>query len=610
MICLLLGTDSENPLKEDFSERYPHLEGVPTALLPLRNGKTILGNWWEIIQLVSEISDFYLIVDANKFKHFERWATANHFPVAHIINDGTTTAESRPGSLLNVMSAIDMKGITSDIVVIELDTFFLAGVDLAGVVHSFKQSKGNIAVYSDVGIKPQYGSIEIDPVSNIIATFCADKTPTPKHVGCGISCFKSNCFAQIQSFVEGSSPPIDIGMFMARHVGHAQVFGYKLTQTGFPVNSFLDYEHIQHLPCKVPTFASKHRAYARVGVLGNPSDGVVPGVISTGFYGKTIAMCIGNFWAEASIKSSDQLILQPHPLNDPNTFGSLRDLHTISTQEGYMGGLRLLQATCKRFFELCAERHISLPQRNFTLSYDTNIPRQVGLAGSSCIITAVTRSLIGFYGITPLQFPKEHLPNFILSIESEELFITAGLQDRVAQVYEAPVFMDFDQAFMKEHGHGRYEELPLDSLPPFWLAYAVNPSDSGRIHSTVRERWRNGDHEVIEGMKELASFAQQGKEALLRGDHATVAELMDKNFSIRRKLFGEPCLGKLNLRMIDIAHQFGSAAKFPGSGGAVLGLCTDKEKVPALRSAMEKEGFVFVEIRPLRPDQRDKFYGS
>jgi glucuronokinase len=71
----------------------------------------------------------------------------------------------------------------------------------------------------------------------------------------------------------------------------------------------------------------------------------------------------------------------PHPLNDPNEFGSLADLHGISRKEGYQGGLILLQATCKRFYEHCSQAGIALAKRNFTLRYTTNVPRQVGLTG-------------------------------------------------------------------------------------------------------------------------------------------------------------------------------------------------------------------------------------
>ena len=44
-----------------------------------------------------------------------------------------------------------------------------------------------------------------------------------------------------------------------------------------------------------------------------------------------------------------------------------------------------------------------------------------------------------------------------------------------------------------------------------------------------------------------------------------------------RRIYGDEALGQTNLRMVDIARQFGSAVKFPGSGGAVLGLCLDPD---------------------------------
>ena len=34
-------------------------------------------------------------------------------------------------------------------------------------------------------------------------------------------------------------------------------------------------------------------------------------------------------------------------------------------------------------------------------------------------------------------------------------------------------------------------------LPPLWLAYVADPSDSGKIHSTVRKQSLAGDEEVI-----------------------------------------------------------------------------------------------------------------
>ena len=35
------------------------------------------------------------------------------------------------------------------------------------------------------------------------------------------------------------------------------------------------------------------------------------------------------------------------------------------------------QATCKKFYNFCSTHGVALSRRNFTLRYDTNIPRQV-----------------------------------------------------------------------------------------------------------------------------------------------------------------------------------------------------------------------------------------
>jgi galactokinase len=47
-----------------------------------------------------------------------------------------------------------------------------------------------------------------------------------------------------------------------------------------------------------------------------------------------------------------------------------------------------MQALCKRFHDHCSKAGLQLPPKGFRLSYDTNIPRQAGLSGSSAIICA------------------------------------------------------------------------------------------------------------------------------------------------------------------------------------------------------------------------------
>jgi glucuronokinase len=341
------------------------------------------------------------------------------------------------------------------------------------------------------------------------------------------------------------------------------------------------------------------KTWARCGLMGNPSDG---------FHGKTIAMTIGNFWASAELWESEQLQLIPHPLYDPSSFSCLADLHFVGKREGYYGGSRLLMATCKKFQELCTNNGIALPRKNFTLKYDTNIPRQVGLSGSSAIVTSVFKALMQFYDLTSEHISLERQPSFILSVESE-LGIQAGLQDRVVQVYEGLVYMDFDKAFMTEHGHGRYEQMPRDMFEwvaslPLFLAYESDPSDSGKIHSTVRARWDAKEPEVLEAMGHFAELTVKAREAVEAKDQGALADLMDENFDTRRRIYGDACLGRNNLQMIEIVRGCGAAAKLPGSGGAVVGLCRSQGGADAMervRLALEAENYVFCPLDPIMP---------
>jgi gamma-glutamyltranspeptidase len=71
------------------------------------------------------------------------------------------------------------------------------------------------------------------------------------------------------------------------------------------------------------------------------------------------------------------------------------------------------------------------------MSYSTTIPRHIGLAGSSAIITAAFNCLLDLYDVNESLWPVVERPSFILQVEKVELGIAAGLMDRVAQVLAA-----------------------------------------------------------------------------------------------------------------------------------------------------------------------------
>jgi glucuronokinase len=337
-----------------------------------------------------------------------------------------------------------------------------------------------------------------------------------------------------------------------------------------------------------------HRTYARIGLIGNPSDG---------FFGKTLSTCIKNFHAQVVLMESLRIKIVPHSIHDPTEFSSLAELEETSNRDGYYGGIRLIYATCKRFHEYCRENGITLDNRNFSIMYDTNIPRQVGLGGSSAIIVSLLKSLMEFYDLTDNDIPLEIQPNLVLSVETKELGINAGLQDRVIQTYGGMVYMDFNRENMENFGHGIYELMDSRLIPNLFLVYTENPGkDSGKMHNEVRFRFNQGDKEIINAMATFASYAQEAKETLNAKDHKRFGELMNMNFDLRRKIYGDKVIGEESLRMIEIARKLGATSKFPGSGGAVIGMYEDENQYEKLKEAYVSNGFRFTKVLP---DVRD-----
>lgn len=327
---------------------------------------------------------------------------------------------------------------------------------------------------------------------------------------------------------------------------------------------------------------------ARIGLMGNPSDG---------FYGRTISSCIGNFCAKVTLAESQRLNIVPHPVFDPMEFSSLGHLETVSNRDGYYGGIRLIYATCKRFSQYCRENDILLDDRNYTISYDTNIPRQVGLGGSSAIIISLWKALMEFYGLTNEDIPLAIQPNLVLSVETDELGISAGLQDRVVKIYGGTVYMDFDRSIMDSLGHGIYEKIDSSTLPNFFLAYMDGSGkDSGKMHNEVRFRFNQGDREIMDAMARFADYALEAKKALEERDYRRFGMLMNANFDLRRKVYGDNVIDEGNLQMIEIARSLGAPVKFPGSGGAVIGMYEGQEQLSRLKEAYLSQGFEFAEV--------------
>jgi glucuronokinase len=257
---------------------------------------------------------------------------------------------------------------------------------------------------------------------------------------------------------------------------------------------------------------ARGRAFARAALAGNPSDG---------YAGAVLAVCVPRLAARAHATPAGE------PRSDPRS--------------------ALVDATIARFAHgPCAVR------------WETTVPREVGLGGSSAIVTATVRALCVLHG---RALEPDELAEMVLAVEVEDLGIAAGPQDRYAQAHEGLVLMDFAAA------RPRVEHLDPGLLPPLYLAWRSGAAEASHaVHGGLRER---GDEpRVRPAMARLAGQARAAAQALHEADHAAFAAALDASFDERAALLD---LDSRHAAMVSAARATGASANYAGSGGAIVG---------------------------------------
>jgi glucuronokinase len=316
-------------------------------------------------------------------------------------------------------------------------------------------------------------------------------------------------------------------------------------------------------------------AHARVGLLGNPSDG---------WGGKAIAFSLRNFRARVLIAPSDRLVLEAGS-SDLQAFPSLREACRDFESVGCEDGLRLLRAAIHRFVrhrEDLARLPRDDPRLRFEMRYETDIPRQVGLAGSSAIVIAVLRALMARFDV---EIAPEVLAELALAAEVEDLGIAAGPMDRVVQTYGGLVLMDLREPRSADS----YRRLDPKLLPPLFVAWDPRGGQSsGVAHGPLRARWQRGDPELLRVVEEFRELVDEGEACLLARDEASFRELMERNFELRARIFP---IGARDREMVSIARAHGAVAKLCGAGGAVVGAPEQEVQMAEIARAYGRAGF-------------------
>ena len=112
MKCLILAAGYATRL-------YPLTENFPKPLLKVRD-KTILDWLLDDIETAG-IVDEYIVISNHKYAHhFEQWAQTKPYRIT-VLDDGTSTNDTRLGAVKDIQFAIDSRQLQEDLLVIAGD---------------------------------------------------------------------------------------------------------------------------------------------------------------------------------------------------------------------------------------------------------------------------------------------------------------------------------------------------------------------------------------------------------------------------------------------------------------------------------------------------------
>jgi galactokinase/mevalonate kinase-like predicted kinase len=218
--------------------------------------------------------------------------------------------------------------------------------------------------------------------------------------------------------------------------------------------------------------------------------------------------------------------------------------------------------------------YMRLPPFVCHVCYESEIPLRSGMAGSTALVVALVQALLVWQGEATNLYRLAERTRYI---ELNYLKVVCGYQDAYMCTFGGLNYMDFGgKQFYRDAEAELFATIePLGAYVPqlpFILGFTGVRHASGAVHKPLRERWMEGESEVVEGYKRITEIARAGKKALITENWPLLGRLMNENHAIQRDLGGS---GESNEKLIAAALEAGAlGAKLAGAGhgGTIIAL--------------------------------------
>ena len=229
---------------------------------------------------------------------------------------------------------------------------------------------------------------------------------------------------------------------------------------------------------------------------------------------------------------------------------------------------------------------------NLTLRTRGESPAGAGIAGSSALNVAVCGAFAAWAGLT---LDGEKLLTIAMNIEAQVINVPTGLQDYRPAYYGGVAAIE-----LLPDGVTRTAIAvdPVELQGRIVLAYTGAPHFSGTNNWDIMKRHIDGDRHVFDCFDRIVEAAGGVRDALTRGDWASLSAQINLEWEARKKLAPGVTTPMIEA-LIAAAFSAGArAAKVCGAGGGGCLFCVaDPQDVPAVQRALSAGGARILEYR-------------
>lgn len=322
---------------------------------------------------------------------------------------------------------------------------------------------------------------------------------------------------------------------------------------------------------------------ARVGLVGNPSDG---------YGGAVLATVVPRLAATVTATTSDEVAFRGGGAVEH--WSSIGHWTAHVAAAGHGEAQRIIGASLWTLVEHL-DRDDDRPRSGVAIDWRTDVPRSVGLAGSSALAVAVIDAVAGVWGV---ELDRRVVAALALRAERDVLGIAAGWQDRIVQAYGTTVLVDA-AAMVTVDGievpSVSQPSLPAGATLDLLVAWADgSATSSDDYHAQLRRR----ADQLAAPMAALADAARRAAAALTVGDLDAFADAIDATWTIRQSCAP---LRPDHAALVELARSAGLPATTPGSGGAVVGIAVDAGATERAVDALTAAGCRSTRVRLTGP---------